>query len=377
MGSGPTTSSPAPPTLWFRRFFGALLAFAFAFVVLEAIQPLVGGEVAYDRLGLMSRALRVTPAHLPLAFAVMASGSALWARRAGRAAWICGLSLGGLFLAELIMSPSRAFMYSQPYPDLGWWHGEADTAGLRQDHEKLVTPEGFVGTEPVPRRFAGKRAICLGDSFTWGAGAPQGEEWPALAARRAGFPFLNAGNLGYGVDQMATLYSGHLAKRYDHGAVFVCVIEDDLRRATDRFFLIFRKPFTPPGGEVESVPPPVQVFGIAFCPEPQVLAPWRECARHVGQEIGLLPDGWAHLADALAKIRAAAGTRSAYLLALSTRGDGGRHGERICAAARAARFEGAAAVDLTGCYVPDGHPDPRGHERIAEAAVALIQNRSP
>ena len=384
MGSGPTrndvpaggappaqlTGAAPPPGLWFRRFFAALFAFSAALVLLAAVQPLVRSEVVYDRLGLLSRALIMTPAHLPLALAVMASGSALWARRAGRTAWILGLSLAGLVLAELLVSPARAFMYAQPHSDLGWWHGEAQ--GMRVDHERLITPEGFRGTEPVPRRFAGKRTICLGDSFTWGAGAAEGEEWPAEASRRAGFPFLNAGNLGYGVDQMATLYAGHLARRYDHGAVVVCVIEDDLRRATDRFYLIFRKPWTPPGGEVEPVPSPVQVFGIAFCPEPQVFAPWRECARHVGQEVGLLPDGWAHLADALAKIRAAAGSRSALLLALSTRGDGGRHCERIVAAARAARFEGASAVDLTGCYVADGHPDARGHARIAEAAVALV-----
>jgi len=372
---------PSPETLWLRRFFRALvLQLAVAFVVVALLLPLLTRPVVYDRLGHLARAFTFTVWHVPFGAFLVVSVAALWAGRAGkraRSAKVVALALGGLLVAELLASPRRHVLYLSTAPELGWWEpGEEPSGQLRYKKDMFgvvrgFTPEGLRGTSSVPLRFAGSRVVCLGDSFTWGAGAADGEDWPAVASSLAGFPFLNGGQLGYGVDQMAALYATRLV-RFDHTAVILCAIDDDLRRATDRFFLAHRKPYTPPGGEVEPVPPLVSAFGISWSPESQVLAPWLESGRHLLRSVGVLPDRWAHLADALARVRKTAGARKVYLVSLSTRGDAGRYFSRMDEVAARAGFDGSTGVDLTGAYADDGHPNREGHARIAGAAVRLV-----
>jgi hypothetical protein len=375
---------PSPETLWLRRFFRALvLQLAVAFLVAALLLALLTRPVVYDRLGHLARAFTFTVWHVPLGTFVVVSVAALWAGRAGkraRSAKVVALAFGGLLLAELVASPRRHVLYLSTARELGWWQpGEDPTGQLRKFKdmfgvERAFTPEGLRGTASVPRRFEGSRVVCLGDSFTWGSGAEDGQDWPAVASGLAGFPFVNGGQLGYGVDQMATLYATRLVG-FDHTAVIVCAIDDDLRRATDRFFLAHRKPYTPPAGEVEPVPAPASALGIAWSPESQVLAPWLESGRHVLRAVGLLPDRWSHLDDALARVRKTAGARKAYLVTLSTRGDAGRYFSRMDEAATRAGFDGSAGVDLTGAYADDGHPNREGHARIAAAATRLVTAR--
>jgi hypothetical protein len=56
------------------------------------------------------------------------------------------------------------------------------------------------------------------------------------------------------------------------------------------------------------------------------------------------------------------------VLALRAPSESDRSVERLLEVALAAGCRPAMRVDLGGCYLPDGHPDRRGHERIAAAA---------
>ena len=247
------------------------------------------------------------------------------------------------------------------------WGGEGDSYAF------WLTPQGLRSRVPTPPRHPGRRALCLGDSFTWANAVPDQANWTVPAAARLGFPLLNASMHGYGVDQMATLYSERLVDRLDHTEVGVSVILDDAYRAASRWFLGRPKPFTPVGGELEPCPPPLRWGRIPLAPESRVLAPWRQTAGHLLQALGLRADHRDHFQDALRRIVRAAGGRPVYLQVFSTPFDQGRQSQTLLELGAAAGVTDGVAIDLSGLYVPgDGHPTVEGHARIAEHTARLL-----
>jgi hypothetical protein len=371
----PEGLSPAARLFWSRFVRGlSFLAVAFAVVARIELALASAGPVLLDRCGHALRAIQVGPGHLPLAAtaavalcAVVPSAGAPGSR--GRAAFIacaCGALLASF---EVSMRVANARKYLAQDARLGWCPGESDAPRKGREgwaRGSTITPQGLRSLVATPFRWTGERVICLGDSFTFGQGVEDGEDWPAVASS-GGRPFLNGGVAGYGIDQVATLYSERLALRFDHTRVIVAAIADDGLRATERFLYGARKPYLGPGAPLEPVPPPIVVGGLKVAPELQVLAPWSENARHLLRAAGALrplgprrrrarPDQGRSWSEARRVPRAA---RAVRVRPLGRRASRGRAGGGLPAAMR---------VDLVGCYLPDGHPDRRGHERIAAAA---------
>ena len=142
-------------------------------------------------------------------------------RRAAEAA----LVLGGIALALVLAEIAVRIVAPQPLPSQtqireyvlkGMYVADEEAGYLlapgfsgrieRAGHatEFSTNSLGFRGDEPGPKTKA--RIAAFGDSFTWGWGAPQGEEWIHWVGRevaRRGGPdvqTLNCGVNGYGTD---------------------------------------------------------------------------------------------------------------------------------------------------------------------------------
>lgn len=85
------------------------------------------------------------------------------------------------------------------------------------------------GQEPP----AGTPILATGDSFTYGAEVADGETWPALLQADLKHRVLNAGVVGYGLDQIV-LYTERLVAQEKPGLVVVGFIADDLQRSEYR-----------------------------------------------------------------------------------------------------------------------------------------------
>lgn len=85
------------------------------------------------------------------------------------------------------------------------------------------------GQEPP----AGTPILATGDSFTYGAEVADGETWPALLQADLKRKVLNAGVVGYGLDQIV-LYTERLVAQEKPGLVVVGFIADDLQRSEYR-----------------------------------------------------------------------------------------------------------------------------------------------
>lgn len=85
------------------------------------------------------------------------------------------------------------------------------------------------GQEPP----AGTPILATGDSFTYGAEVADGETWPALLQADLKRRVLNAGVVGYGLDQIV-LYTERLVAQEKPGLVVVGFIADDLQRSEYR-----------------------------------------------------------------------------------------------------------------------------------------------
>lgn len=75
--------------------------------------------------------------------------------------------------------------------------------------------------------------LATGDSFTYGAEVADGETWPALLQADLKRRVLNAGVVGYGLDQIV-LYTERLVATEKPGLVVVGFIADDLQRSEYR-----------------------------------------------------------------------------------------------------------------------------------------------
>lgn len=94
---------------------------------------------------------------------------------------------------------------------------------------------------------AGTPVLATGDSFTYGAEVADGETWPALLQADLARKVLNAGVVGYGLDQIV-LYTERLVAREKPGLLVVGFIADDLQRSEYRRLWGKERPYFEAGG---------------------------------------------------------------------------------------------------------------------------------
>ncbi|MCC8429392.1 GDSL-type esterase/lipase family protein [Reyranella aquatilis] len=114
-------------------------------------------------------------------------------------------------------------------PDFKSPEANHDARGFR------VTPDGS-------GMAAGAPVLATGDSFTYGAEIADDGSWPALLQADLGRKVLNAGVVGFGLDQIV-LYTEQLVARDRPGLLVVGFIADDLRRSEYRRLWGKEKPY--------------------------------------------------------------------------------------------------------------------------------------
>lgn len=123
------------------------------------------------------------------------------------------------------------YSFHQSDPVLGW-RGRADVAMRfrRQPFDALIVHDaaGWRAGEPPPPADARRRALVLGDSFTWGWGVAQGEVYTDhLQRARPDTAIDNRGVNAFGTGQELLVAAQELAaRRYD--VVLVQVFVNDL-----------------------------------------------------------------------------------------------------------------------------------------------------
>jgi hypothetical protein len=98
----------------------------------------------------------------------------------------------------------------------------------------------------APRQ--GPVVLAVGDSFTEGWAVGDDETWPAHLERDTGWPVLNAGVRGYGLDQMV-LRAERLAPRFKPRVIVLAFIPDDIYRVGLSIRQAYHKPYFVPAGE--------------------------------------------------------------------------------------------------------------------------------
>ena len=107
-----------------------------------------------------------------------------------------------------------------------------------------TTADGMRIHRPVmPQLFPGeRRAICSGDSFTYGSGVSDGETFCAVIEHEIpGLVTLNMAQRGFGIDQ-AYLWYRRDGSRYSHQLHLFAFIWNDFERMTLRSFWGYSKP---------------------------------------------------------------------------------------------------------------------------------------
>ena len=104
------------------------------------------------------------------------------------------------------------------------------------------------------------RALCVGDSFTFGYGVGNDQGWCALLETLSGgrLQTVNMGQGGYGIDQ-AYLWYRREAPTLDHGLTIFAFVAEDIERTRHDAFLGYGKPLLRVEGDrlvVENVPVP-------------------------------------------------------------------------------------------------------------------------
>lgn len=110
-----------------------------------------------------------------------------------------------------------------------------NSAGLRDDEYTLEKPEGVT------------RIAVLGDSFTWGYGVEQDENFAAVLEQRfaiEGQPVevINFGLTGYGTDQSYLIYQ-EIAHAYDPDIVILAFYENDVLEVANERMYGYPKPY--------------------------------------------------------------------------------------------------------------------------------------
>lgn len=107
-----------------------------------------------------------------------------------------------------------------------------------------INSQGFRGTKEYTKEVPqGRvRAICSGDSFTFGYGVNDSETWcEELARLDHRIEPVNMGQSGYGIGQ-AYLWYNQDSHILDHDILIFAFITDDFRRLTQKKFLNYSKP---------------------------------------------------------------------------------------------------------------------------------------
>ena len=124
--------------------------------------------------------------------------------------------------------------------DLGWRnrpgvqlidHFPTEPGDVRINAQGLRANRDFTPEPPAGRR----RALALGDSFTFGFDVGNGLDWPArLEALDPQLEVLNLGVCAYGLDQTVLAYE-QAAARFEHDLVVLGFLNWDVNRATHDF----------------------------------------------------------------------------------------------------------------------------------------------
>lgn len=140
-------------------------------------------------------------------------------------------------------------------PDLGWRNvpGSVFSKGSVRVSTDAAGFRNGTGIETRPRPLV----LAVGDSFTFGLEADDGETWPALLEARLGTRVLNAGVTAYGFDQVV-LRAEALVPELRPDLVVVCLVADDVNRCQYSYRWGSRKPWFAPD---ESAPDGLRLHG--------------------------------------------------------------------------------------------------------------------
>jgi hypothetical protein len=162
-----------------------------------------------------------------------------------------------------------AFDRTLGWRNIGWkLHGGREES-VNSQHWR--SKKEFEATSPR------RRIILTGDSFVYGWSVGDDETIGAHLEQELGgeFEVLNMGARGYGLDQMA-LVATEIAPHYQHEAIVIAFIEDDLRRSCHDFQWELKRPrFVWRGGHVVPagipVPTPEETFARHQLPKQKLL----------------------------------------------------------------------------------------------------------
>lgn len=148
----------------------------------------------------------------------------------------------------LVQSPAPSYQFATPiplvatlrpfhadlHPDFGVWH-YADSTLHEGDCFRVTYHKNAFGARDRERNLsaAQPRVIVLGDSFVEGYGVGLPERFTNRLEAATGREFMNFGTSGHFSPTQSYLLYRHLARRFDHRTVVLCVlpwndfIEDD------------------------------------------------------------------------------------------------------------------------------------------------------
>ena len=202
---------------------------------------------------------------------------------AGALVLLEGLASTALFVRELSKVQALAERLHTRYDSLlGWVNTPGvEIANMYGPGASLrINGQGFRNDRDFPQAVpAGKRrAICAGDSFTFGYGVDNSQTWcQLLAAADPQLETVNMGQGGYGIDQ-AYLWYKRDGVKLNHDIVLFAFITLDFQRMQQKQFLGYGKPyFSMERGALTLQNVPV--------PQPNALLPWLNQRRNAVREL--------------------------------------------------------------------------------------------
>lgn len=126
-------------------------------------------------------------------------------------------------------------VWTEYHPELGWYHQKNKRARIQTDFvnvEIQTNSAGFRGAREysLEKKPGVKRVLALGDSFVFGFGVAEGENFSQrLEAADPQTEVLNLGVPGYGIDQMLMAYRS-MGKSYHADTVLIGLFPEDFWR---------------------------------------------------------------------------------------------------------------------------------------------------
>lgn len=109
-------------------------------------------------------------------------------------------------------------------------------------HFVITIGEHGTRTNGAPPAAGRPLTLAVGDSFAFGDGVDDDETWPAALEKLAGGRVVNAGMIGFGLDQ-AVLRAERLVETYHPDTIVVAFIPHDVRRCELSYWSGFSKPY--------------------------------------------------------------------------------------------------------------------------------------